>query len=178
MKIGIDISQTAHKGTGVALYVTELVTHLLKIDQKNEYILFFSSLRQEVPAEMKNLYNRHKNVTIKHASLPPTALDILWNKLHIIPIEQFVGNVDVFLTSDWTEPPARHTKKITILYDLIVFKYPQETSKKIIDSQKRKLRWVLKESSQILCISEATKQDAQNILGIEEKKLKVIHAGI
>ena len=43
MRIGIDISQLAYSGTGVANYLENLVSELLKIDTKNEYVLFFSS---------------------------------------------------------------------------------------------------------------------------------------
>jgi len=46
MKIGIDISQIAYEGTGVANFLSNLVSNLLKFDKKNEYILFYSSLRR------------------------------------------------------------------------------------------------------------------------------------
>jgi len=105
-------------------------------------------------------------------------LDFLWNKLHIVPIEWLIGDIDVFITSDWTEPPTKKGKRATIIYDLVVYKYPQETDKKIVETQKRKLHWVRKESDLIFCISKATKKDAIEILGIEEKKLKVIYPGI
>ena len=65
-----------------------------------------------------------------------------------------------------------------ILYDLIVYKYPNETDRKIIEVQRRKLKWVKKESKMIFCISESTKKDAKEILGIEDKRLKVIYPGI
>jgi len=42
MKIGIDISQLAFENTGVSNYLSDLVQNLVKIDTKNEYILFFS----------------------------------------------------------------------------------------------------------------------------------------
>ena len=98
--------------------------------------------------------------------------------MHIFPIEWLIGNVDVFITSDWTEPPAMKAKKVTILYDMIVYKYPKETAKRIIEVQKRKLKWVKKESKMIFCISNSTKKDAAEILGIESKRLKVIYPGI
>ena len=42
MKIGIDISQTAFEGTGVAEYTKKLVETILKLDAENEYLLFFA----------------------------------------------------------------------------------------------------------------------------------------
>lgn len=175
MRIGIDISQLAYERTGVANYLKNLIEHLLEIDSKNQYIFFFSGLRSDLP---DYTFLHAKNVTLKKYALPPTALDILWNKLHILPIEYFIGDVDVFITSDWAEPPAKKAKKITVLYDLIVYKYPQETDKKIIAVQKRKLSWVKKETQKIICISESTKNDAQNILGIEKDRLVMVYPAI
>jgi hypothetical protein len=177
MKIGIDISQLAYPQTGVANYLKSLIEQLLKVDKENEYILFFSSLRRITPSLSVAIHNNNANVTLKKFKMPPMLLDIIWNKLHICPIEWFIGDVDIFITSDWTEPPVLHAKKATILYDLIVYRYPEETATIIVRTQKRKLRWVTKESDIVLCISEATKKDAMKILGIEERKLKVIYPG-
>lgn len=181
MKIGIDISQIAYKGTGVSAFIERLVGGLLRIDNKNEYILFFSSLRKQFPISNFQFLNKSKfpnsKVKIKTFRLPPSLLDFLWNKLHILPIEWLIGDVDIFITSDWTEPPTVKAKKATILYDLIAYKYPNETDRKIIEVQKRKLKWVKKESKIIFCISEASKKDAMEILGIGEEKLAVIYPG-
>ena len=189
MKIGIDVSQLAYPNTGVANYLQNLVQNLIKQDQKNEYVLFFSSMRKNFQFSIFN-FQSNPNVTVKQFKLPPTLLDILWNKLHILPIENFIGPVDVFITSDWTEPPAKSAKKSTILYDLIIYKYPEEShhqtnfnplkllvSPNIVEVQKRKLAWAKKESSMFFCISEATKKDAQEILGISENKLAVAYPG-
>lgn len=176
MRIGIDISQLAYEKTGVANYLKNLLTELINLDKKNKYVLFYAS-RKDISFNISKLLN-HTNVSIKHVKLPPKVLDVLWNKFHIFPIERFVGDVDFFITSDWVEPPVKKAIKGTILYDLVVYKYPGETDKKIVDTQKRKLKWVKKESDIVFCISEATKKDAMEILGINKEKLRVIYPGI
>lgn len=177
MRIGIDISQTAHERTGVANYVIELVEHLAAIDKQNEYILFFSSLRKNPPQKIWTLAHTHTHITLKHFRFPPTLLDTLWNTLHVLPIEVLIGNIDVFISSDWVQPPTK-AKSVTILYDLIVYKYPDETDAKIVATQKKRLEWVKKECDKILCISESTKKDAINILGVEENRLVVVYPGV
>lgn len=175
VRIGIDISQLAYEGTGVANYLGNLVAKLLEIDRENEYVLFFSSLRKKAKSAKLKAQSYSEKCKIKTFPFPPTFLDFLWNRLHVAPIEWFIGDVDVFITSDWTEPPTKRAKKATILYDLIVYKYPQETDKRIVDTQRRKLRWAKKECDVIFCISKATKQDAIDILGISEDTLKVVY---
>lgn len=179
MKIGIDISQLAYPQTGVANYLKDLVENLLKFDKENEYVLFGSSFR------MKNVLNNiakhfdysNNRSRFKFFPFPQTFLDFLWNRLHIVPVEWFIGDVDVFISSDWTQPPTKKAKSMTILYDLLIYKYPQEMHPKIVATQKRRLRWVKKECDKIICISEATKRDAMEILGIEEERLAVVYPG-
>lgn len=178
MKIGIDVSQVVYEGTGVAEYIKKLVDFLLKLDSQNEYVFFFSSMRRNFKFSILNFQSKPKNLKIKTFKFPPTVLDILWNRLHIVPIEWFIGDVDVFVSSDWIQPPTSKARKATILYDLIVYKYPNETAQKIVETQKRRLQWVKKECDVIFCISESTKEDARDILGIDEKKLKVIYPGV
>lgn len=188
MKIGIDISQLAFTNTGVANYLERLVFAMVQ-DEKHEFVLFFSSLRRQIPQAILDLTSR-KNVSVKTYKFPPIALHALWNVAHKVPIERFVGNVDLFITSDWSEPPAKKAKKATILYDLIVYKYPEEThdqteinfsklrmNSNIVSIQKKKHHWVKKESDIIFCISAATKKDAIEILNINPQKLKVVYPG-
>ena len=180
MRIGVDISQTAYQDTGVSNYVSSLLSNLIKKDEHNEYILFFSSLRGKANKRFLQEVKRYGKNRVKFVfcPFPPLMLDFLWNKLHVLPIETFIGKVDVFITSDWTEPPATQAKKIAVLYDLVIYNNPEETDKKIIQTQKRRLKWVKKESNMIICISESTKKDAIKLLGIEEERLKVVYPGM
>lgn len=176
MKIGIDISQLAYPNTGVANYLENLVLAMIESNPDFEFVLFFSSLRGKFDGSQFTLHS--SRVKLRKFKMPPLLLDLLWNKLHIMPIENLIGEVDMFITSDWTEPPSKNASKATILYDLIVYTYPTETDGKIIETQKRKLKWVKKESDLVLCISESTKKDAEKLLGIDKEKLKVIYPGI
>lgn len=189
MKIGIDISQTVYNGTGVARYTVSLLKGLLQYDTKNEYVFFFSSLRQPVPVEVQKLLT--EKVLLKRFKLPPSLLNMVWNKAHILPVEKLIGNVDVFLTSDWTEPPVEKAKKVTTIHDLVPYKFPetsqQETNfdvktmnlkQNIVEIQKKRLEWVKEESDIITCNSNATKADVMEILDIDEKRLRVIYPGV
>ena len=177
MKIGIDISQTGYEKTGVGTYLSNFVTALLNNDKKNEYILFFSSLRKSPSLRILEAARNNPNAKLKIFKIPPTVLNLLWNSLHIMPVENLIGKVDLFITSDWTEPPSKNAKKGTIIYDLVVYKYPNETDAKIVRTHKRKLEWVKKESDLIFAISNSTKKDIEEILRIDKNKIKVIYPG-
>jgi len=176
MKIGIDISQIVY-GTGVSTYTRNLVTALLKLDQENSYTLFFSSLRRKLDYSFINELTSWR-VEIKKIKIPPTALELLWNRLHILPIESFVGQVDIFHASDWTQPPAKQAKLVTTIHDLSFLRWPKSVHPKILAVQKRRLEWVKKEADAIIAVSKATKREIVELLGIPEKKITVIYEAL
>lgn len=179
MRIGIDISQIVYEGTGVGRYVRELVKTVLNLDKRNRYVLFGSSLRQRQKFRefYKTLNADSQNVSMVILPIPPTILELIWNKLHIIPIEWFIGTVDVFWSSDWTQPPLLKAKGITTVHDLSFFKFPESFAGKIIEVQKRRLKLIKKECKIILCDSETTKLDIQKEMGIEPSRLRVVYPG-
>lgn len=179
MKIGIDISQIVHEGTGVAHYVKEMVRTLLTIDKTNDYILLGSSFRR------RHVFTEYFN-TVQYLSkkarlvvmpVAPFLLDILWNRLHVVSIEWFIGEVDIFWSSDWTQPPLTQARGITTIHDVSFLRCPETFAKTIIDVQKRRLAWVKCECTAILCDSEATKRDVMDLMGMPENKLHVVYPG-
>ncbi|MFH1706053.1 MAG: glycosyltransferase family 1 protein [Patescibacteria group bacterium] len=175
MKIAIDVSQTVYGG-GVAVYTRNLVETLLSIDKKNHYRFFFSSLRRNFrDAKIKI---GEKNLEVKIFKIPATALDFFWNGLHIWPVEKFVGEVDIFHASDWTQPPAKKAKLVTTIHDLSFLKYPKTVHPKVLVVQKRRLQWVKKQTDQIIAVSEATKKEAIELLGIPAKKITVVYEAL
>lgn len=174
MRIGIDISQLVFEGTGVATYTRYLVENLLKLDKDNSYLLFGSSLRQK----QKLLYffqssGNKENTAHKFLFLPPLFWEFIWNNLHLLPIESLTGKLDIFHSSDWTEPPG-NCPKVTTVHDLTVYKYPKDSHPRIKHNQEKRLAWVKKESKLIITDSESGKTDLIDILKIPAEKIRVI----
>lgn len=176
MKIGIDISQVAYEGTGVGNYIRKLVTEILKNDKKNEYILFGSSLRKR-----HVFYKYFKNKKLVILPIPPTLLEIFWNRLHIFPVEWFTGKLDIFWSSDWTQPPLRQAQGVTTIHDLTILRYPENFNhglRNIVETQKRRLKRAAKICTAFFCDSEATKKDAMELLKIPAYRLFVVYPGL
>jgi len=175
MRIGFDLSAVVY-GTGVSVYTKNLVEALLRIDQKNKYVFFFASLRRKL--EEAGLDLSTNNASVKNFKIPPTILEVLWNVLHLYPVENFVGEVDVFHASDWTQPPVKKAKLVTTIHDLSFLRYPNSVHPKVLSAQKRRLSWVKKEADLIIAVSEATKKEIIKLLGIPDKKIRVIHEAL
>lgn len=177
MRIGIDISQIVHEGTGVGRYVREMVRSILNSDTVNEYVLFGASLRKRYVFFQFFTTVKNDRVTLVTMPIPPTILDFLWNTVHGISIERFIGHVDVFWSSDWTQPPLNEAKGITTIHDVSFLHFPESFDEKIVAVQKRRLAQAKKECAVFLCDSETTKQDVKAYLQIDEKKLRVVYPG-
>lgn len=172
MRIAIDISSVVY-GTGVSWYTRNLVKNILRIDKEDEFVLFGGTLRRM--GELKKIANSLSGrATKKFYPLPPVALDLFWNRLHSLPIEKLVGAVDVFHSSDWTQPPTK-AFKVTTIHDLVPLRFPDISHPKIVSAHKRRLEWVRKEIDQVIAVSEFTKRETVDLLGIDPSKITVIH---
>ena len=170
MKIGIDISPIIYE-SGVSWYTWHLVKNLLRVDKSNEYLLFGGSLRRtnDLLDKIQKLRGKFK---ISFYPIPPTVADFLWNKLHLLNIESVVGSLDVFHSSDWSQPPS-NAFKVTTIHDLSPITYPGLTDEKVIKNTQRRLKWIVKEVDRIIVPSQSTKRDLLHY-GVKEAKVKVI----
>jgi glycosyltransferase involved in cell wall biosynthesis len=174
MIIGIDITSIPY-GTGVSNYTLNLVHNLIRIDKKNTYKLFFSSLRLKCPKEIDALKS-YPNVKIYYFRFPLTFLELIWNRLHILPIELFIGKCDVFHTSDWTQPPTIFAKTITTVHDLTPFLHPKWHHPKVIKAHHNKMFWAIRRCFAIICVSNNTKNDLLKLFPkVDINKISVIY---
>lgn len=166
IKVGLDISQLAHKG-GVNTYTDCLSKELVK--QKDlEMIFFYSSLRKPYKGVLPN---------VKNFKLPPTLFELVFNRIRLMPIENLIGSIDVFHSSDWIQPPTK-AKKVTTYHDLIPLKFPEWSHPKIVEVHKKRLELVEKEIDMVIAVSKTTKKDLLEISKIPESKIKVIYEGV
>lgn len=167
MKIGIDISQIVYQ-TGVSRYTAELVKHLLKIDQENQYFLYAGSLRQRsiIQAFAAQLPRKTKLVL---TLLSPKLADFAWNRFNLLPPPE----TDVFHASNWALPRTK-SKLITTIHDLTFLKYPQTHTPYSVAAHTRHLNQAKKYADRIIAVSESTKKDLIDY-GIPTEKITVIY---
>ncbi|MCX6732673.1 MAG: glycosyltransferase family 1 protein [Candidatus Roizmanbacteria bacterium] len=176
MNIGIDISQVIYEGTGVGRFTKGLIETILQYDTTNKWTFFFSSFRGKINEELLNKIKGSSHRYI-HLPFPPAFLSFIWNTLHIISIETFTGPLDVFICSDWTEPPSK-CKKATIVHDFAYLRYPETVHKLILETQKKRMNWVKKESSFIITPSKATQKDVSHFFSIPLDKITPLYSGV
>lgn len=165
MRIGIDVTASIYPGTGVASYYRSLVPELVKQGKDCEFVLLGYAMRRFSELRLAN----------RKFFLPPRIMEILWNKLHMLPVETFTGNLDIFHAWDYLQPPVRKAKVVTTIHDLTPIKFPLYHHKSTVEAQTHRLRWVRREADIVLSDSLATKRDIVELLGIPEEKIKVVY---
>jgi glycosyltransferase involved in cell wall biosynthesis len=170
MKIAIDVSPVVYE-TGVSVYTRNLVKNLLEIDNKNKYLLFAGTLRRKKDIEI--FFSSLKgSFETKIIPISPMMGDLFWNILHKVKIEKLLGDIDVFHSSDWTQPPT-DAFKVTTIHDLVPFKFPRLAHPRIRKVHKRRLEHVKNEADAVIVPSQTTKEDVCT-LGINKERIFVI----
>lgn len=159
MKIALDISQIVYEGTGVARFTYHLVKSILSKETGHSWTFFFSSLKRELNADIEHAIRSSNHGFIRWYA-PPRMLSTCWNESIWREYMPIPGKFDVFLSSDWTQPPSKIAKKrATVVHDLIFKKLPDTVDPLIVSTQTKRLSHVVRECGLIWCDSKSTAAD-------------------
>ena len=176
MKIVIDIRCLMDRHySGVGWYTYRLIENLLRLDQENEYVLFYNSSKQvELP---KFTY---PNVTYRGFNYPNKLFNLSLNFLSRPQLDLLVDGADIFFSPNFHFlAVSEQTKLVIVVHDLSFLIYPpfftfrQRLWHKLILSKN-----ILGRAENILVDSYSTKTDLKELLKIEEDKIKVNYPGV
>jgi len=176
MKIGIDIRCLAESQySGISEYTYNLVDHLLKIDSKNQYFLFYNSAKKTNIPKFD-----YSNVTYKKYSYPNKLFNLGIRFLKFTSVDKLAGDVDIFLTPSFLFTNiSNRCKKILIVHDLSFDIYPEFfTFKKRLWHKLINPKKMCQQSDLIIAISENTKNDIVKMYEVNDNKIKVVYPGI
>lgn len=170
MKVGIDVRVL---GTSKALdrYTRSLLNSLLTLDHQNTYLLFVDD-----KAKVKEWEER-----ANYFLLPPKK--VLSDHLRFSRLIKS-SNVDLVFHPDNTEFFNCLPKSVVTLHDVIPWKFPQMILSLNPLLRARQVLYfklqeaALRKASQIITVSQNSKKDINEILGIPEEKITVIYEGI
>lgn len=179
MIIGVDITSLAYQGFGVTNYTYNLIKNLLTIDKKNEYRLFYSSFNKSKNISYLNEF-RTLGAKVYEYRIPLAVLQIFWKKFNILPVELFIGKVDMFYFSDFLRSPLyTGTKGVTTIHDLVWKIYPQYHEQIVVETHAIKLKKTIEHKDVVITDSLSTKKDLSKYFPeINKEKIHVVYPGI
>lgn len=179
MRIGIDcrtiLNPEKGEGAGIGHYTYQLVRHLLKIDKKNDYFLFFDrTVQQRRLAKFKQ-----ENVRIYFFPFIQYAKFMPGGYWHFLASAFLAKHkLDVFHSPTLNLPQSYRATSVVTAHDLTVYKFPELYTDKQVMLLKSIIPQAVKQAKKIIAVSQSTKKDLGEIFGVGSEKIKVIYHGL
>jgi glycosyltransferase involved in cell wall biosynthesis len=179
MKIGIDcrtiLNPQKGEAAGVGHYTYQLVRHLIEIDKKNEYILFFD--RQVKEKKMAKFLR--PNVRVKFFPFIQYKSFLPFTYAHLLVSAFLVREkLDLYHSPVLHFPLSYLGTLIVTAHDLAIYKYPNLFPKGQYLSLKVIVPQALKRAKIVIAVSKSTKRDIETLFKIPRRKIKVIYNGL
>ncbi len=163
MRIGIDVRMMYYSGAGIGQYIRRLVSSLARIISEDEVVLFQSRHEKRLPVDNPH-FTWRPLLTPAHHRFEQLSL----------PVELLLSGLDVLHSPDFIPPMRKPFRSVVTVHDLAFLRFPHFLTK---ESAKYygQIDDALKRSDQVIAVSEATKLDLVQLLGVNPNRISVIH---
>lgn len=170
MKIGIDARMYSSRFTGIGRYNHELIKNLLKIDKKNQYVIFlnqneFPKFKIKNPQQVKKVM-----ANCQHYSLSEqTKLLKILNK----------ENLDLMHFTHFNAPIFYRRPFVMTIHDLTLSYFPGKKMTSVLHrlAYQLTIRTNTHKAKHIIAVSKNTKKDLTKLLKINPEKITVTYEG-
>ncbi len=173
MKIGIDGRMLGPKQGGLGRYIQQLIIHLEKIDNNNEYVIF---LRKEN-------WNDYQPVNLKFKKVLADISWYGWEEQILFPLIINQEKIDLMHFPHWNVPVLYNKNFVVTIHDLLLIHFPTRRASTLgpllywfkNTMFRFSLNHATKMTKKIITISEFSKQDIIKTLKINPKKVVVTY---
>lgn len=174
MKIGFEAKRIYHNTTGLGNYGRDLVRILSSHYPDNHYFLYNPKVKKIDRLPLKN------NITeVLPSAYMWKKLSSLWRQTAVVK-QVKNDKIDVYHGLSGEIPiglDRNHIPSVVTIHDLIFIRYPQWYSFIDRNIYLQKAKYATHHSDRIIAISEQTKSDIVEFLGISPKKIEVVYQG-
>ncbi len=173
--IGIDYTSAHEQSAGIGRLVRDLISALVDADRHTRYKLFVAGATKS-----QLLSPLGDNFRWKPTRVTPHWFARLWYKTRVpLPVEAFIGPVDLYHATDFTLPPTLPgTKTILTVHDLSYVRTPDVFPPVLKAYLDRAVPWSVKRADHIIADSQATKDDLTDTYGTPPDKITVLLSGV
>jgi len=167
MRIAIDARKLHDFGIGT--YIRNLLRHLARTDQENEFVLLCGEADLGVAAQLGPNFR---------AVLEPSPNYSLREQVHV-PWVLRRERPDVYHAPHYVLPAGVRCPSVVTIHDCIHLMFPQYLPNRLAHLYARSFMWMAThQAARILTVSEASKRDILRFFAIPEKKVRVIYNAI
>ena len=170
MKVALEIQPCCGRRSGIGLYTYELAKRL----KSGEGLEFCGNLF--------NFLGRNDNrealagirMPIRESRLMPYGLyRRIWDRLPV-PYGSLFGEADVSIFFNYIVPPRVNGQAVTAVHDLTYLRYPETMEARNLERIVGGIRYSVERSSRIVTISEFSRREIAEELGVPWEKIAVV----
>jgi glycosyltransferase involved in cell wall biosynthesis len=179
LKVVVDATPIQPKPSGVGLYVANLIHSLHKLQVREEFqlgIAYQPGLKNwlrgnlSVPALINQFPNIYfVPIPVRLSSL---LLSLSPNPLISNYLEQRFDYPDIVQGTNYSVYCCRNSKRIINIYDLVFIKYSDYTDS-VVQQYEKRIQQCLKWTDLVITISESSKRDVVEYLGVDPNRVYV-----
>lgn len=174
MRIGFDAKRAFNNYSGLGNYSRYIISNICKFYPENDCLLYTPSIADE------DLFQKPEGSVIKRpTSFPGKHVKSYWRSFGLnSQLEK--DQVDIFHGLSNELPFGIHKTRvcsIITIHDLIFLERPELYKSLDRSIYKRKVRYGAEAASEIIAVSQQTKQDIVRFLEVDEARISVVYQG-
>src|SRR5712691_11599381 len=175
MRIAFDVSPLSHPLSGVGNYIRGSLAGLVEAAGGRHEVVAFGPTsavgKRAIPEALAGIDVETRIGFVPFAHGWRTA----WSRLQWPPAERFLGPFDVLHFTDWMYPPQRAGLRATTIHDLVPLRFPAWTHRRTVRMHGAKYRHAARTAHVVLCNSQFTTHEVQQLLGVEPERTRVAY---
>jgi glycosyltransferase involved in cell wall biosynthesis len=175
MRIAVTLQSLDVSWGGIGVYTEEIVRHLLRVDQKNEYVLIYPGFG--APRKLFGRYRRYGNAREVETASSRIPSGWYWDQL-VVPQVATEHQVDVLFNPFLSVPVRGRFKKVMVMHAVEYHTVPG------VYDWKMSARWFLLEkvllpaADRVISLSQLMTRDVERIVRYPPDKVRTIYHGV
>lgn len=178
MRIGIDCRTILNPGrgeqAGIGHYTTYFVRNILKLDRKDQFVLFFDSRMDREKAEQFEQAN--VKIVFYPFSQYRRFLPLAYSQI-LTAAALYRERLDLYHAPSTSIPLSYRGRSVITVHDLAIYRYPRLFPSGQFVSTKLVVPRSIRRAKKIIAVSEATKRDLKQLFHVADKKIRVVYEG-
>lgn len=181
MRIGIDARTILHPHTkdaiGLGHYTFHLIKHLLELDQKNSYVLFFDKDTRE--KDIKRFTKENVKIVYFPFSAYTKFLPGMYNEILTSAMLKKEELDILHMISPLARVPVSYRGKVvTTVHDLGMYKVPENYRKMRVAHTKAITALTIKRAQHVIAASQALKKDVVDMFSRDPQTITTVYTGL
>jgi len=176
MRVAIDYTPAVNQRGGIGRYTRELFRALIRLDQQDEFVVYYSHPRGQRPAPT---FPGVKNVAERPLGVSDRWLTILWHRLRVpLSIDLLTGPVDLFHFPNFDMAPVRRGRRVVTIHDLSFLLHPECAEEGNRAYLERAVPRAIRQADFVVVDSANTQNDVICLLDADPARVEVVYPAV